>query len=77
MIHAREQYRIVLGCTANTECEEAMFTDIKKLLNETSNHQLENIISNAVICYQAKKKLQGVASITNTASYVHKLYEPI
>ena len=77
MIHAREQYRIVSGRTANTEREEAMFTNIKTFANETSNHQPENIISNAVIRYQAKRKLEGVASITSTASYVNRLYEPI
>ena len=77
MIHAREQYRILSGRTANTEREEAMFTDIKNFANETSNHQSENIISNAVIRYQAKRKLEGVTSITNTASYVNRLYEPI
>ena len=77
MIHAREQYRIVSGSTANTEREEAIFTNIKKFANETSNHQPENIISNAVIRYQAKSKLEGVASITSTAGYVNRLYEPI
>ena len=69
MIHVREQCRIVSGRTANTEREEAMFTDIKKFANETSNHQPENIISNAVIRYRAKKKLEGVASKS-----VHRLY---
>ena len=44
---------------------------------KTSNHQPENIISNAVIRYQAKRKLEGVTSITNTTSYVNRLYEPI
>ena len=29
-IHARQQYRIMSGRTANTEKEEAMFTTIKK-----------------------------------------------
>ena len=46
---AREQYRIASGSTANTEREEAMFTDIKKFASETSNHQPENVISNAAI----------------------------
>ena len=73
MIHAREQYRIVSGRTPNTEHGEA----IKKFANETSNHQPETLISNAAIRYQAKRKLEGVASITKTASYVRRLYEPI
>ena len=49
-----------------------MFRDINKFANETSNHQPENIISNAVIRYRAKTKLEGVASKS-----VHRLYEPI
>ena len=49
-----------------------MFRHIKKFANETSNHQPENIISNAVIRYRAKTKLKGVASKS-----VHRLYEPI
>ena len=84
MIHAREQYRIVSGHTANgllptlnTEREEAIFTDIKKFANETSNYQPESIISNAVICYQAKRKLEAVTSVTSTASHVNRIYEPI
>ena len=54
-----------------------MFADIRRFANKTSNHQPENTISNAVIRYQAKRKLEGVASITNTASYVNRPYEPI
>ena len=54
-----------------------MFADIRRFANKTSNHQPENTISNAVIRYQAKRKLEGVASFTNTASYVNRPYEPI
>ena len=77
MIHSREQYRIESGRTANTEREEAMFTNIKLFSNETTNHQPENILSNAVIRYKAKRKLEDIASVKNTASYVNRLYEPI
>ena len=45
MTHAREQYRIVSGRSANSEREEALFTSMKNNTNQTSNHHPNNIIS--------------------------------
>ena len=58
IVHACQQYCIISGRTANTEKEEAMFTTIKNNTNLTSNHHPDNIISNVIIRYQAKKKLE-------------------
>ena len=60
-IHALEQYRIISGRTANTERGKRMFIDIKTIANEASNHEPENIISNAAIRYQVKRNLEDVA----------------
>ena len=76
IIHARQQYRIISGRTANTEKEEAMFTTIKNNTNLTSNHHPDNIISNVIIRYQAKEKLE-VNKINKEVSVITELYQPI
>ena len=76
IIHARQQYRIISGRTANTEKEEAMFTTIKNNTNLTSNHHPDNIISNVIIRYQAKEKLE-VNKINKEVSVLTELYQPI
>ena len=76
IIHARQQYRIISGRTANTEKEEAMFTTIKNNTNLTSNHHPYNIISNVIIRYQAKEKLE-VNKINKEVSVITELHQPI
>ena len=58
--HARQQYRIISGCTANSEKEEAMFTTINNSTKLTSNHHPDNVFSNVMLLlYQAKEKLRS------------------
>ena len=75
-VHARQQYRILSGRTANSEKEEAMFTSIKNNTNLTSNHHPENIISNAIIRYQAKKKLD-LNKTNEKDTTISNLYKPL
>ena len=59
IIHARQQHRIISGCTANTE-KEAMFATINNSIKLTSNHHPDNVISNVMLLlYQAKEKLRS------------------
>ena len=56
MTHARKQYRIISGCSPNSEGEEALFTSVKNNTNQTSNHHPNNIISNFI--YNSVKNTQ-------------------
>ena len=77
MTHAREQYRIVFGRSANSNREEALFTSMKNNTNQTSNYHPNNIICNILICYQAKNKIKNSTSVEGKTSYIHNLYDSI
>ena len=77
MTHAREQYRIVSGRSANSEREEALFTSMKNNTNQTSNHHPNNIISNILIRHQAKNKIDNSTSVERKTSYIHNIYDSI
>ena len=53
-----------------------MFTTIKNNTNLTTNHHPDNIISNVIISYQAKEKLE-VNKINKEDSVITELYQPI
>ena len=77
MTHAREQYRIVSGRSANAEREEALFTSMKNNTSQTSNHHTNNIISNILIRHQAKNKIGNFTSVKRKTSYIHDIYDGI
>ena len=77
MTHAREQYRIVSGRSANSEREEALFTSMKNNTNQTSNHHSNNINSNILICHQAKNKIDTFNSAERKISYIHDMSDSI
>ena len=77
MTHAREQYRIVSGRSANSEREEALFTSMKNNTNQTSNHHPNKIISNILIRHQAKNKIDNSTSVERKTSYIHNIYDSI
>ena len=74
--HGRHQYRMISSRTANTEKEKSMFTTIKNNTNLSSTHHPDNIISNVIIRYQAKEKLE-VKKINKEDSAITELYQPI
>ena len=55
--HPVEQYRLFSGQTTNTEHEEATFNELKRATNLASIHHPDNIILNAILRSQARKKL--------------------
>ena len=52
--HAPRQYRIINGMSANTEKEERLFCDLKKITKFTSNHHPNHVIYNNLIRLQVK-----------------------
>ena len=56
--HSAFQYRITSGCTDKSEKEKATFNILKKFTNITSNHHLDQVVTNALMQTQAKKQLQ-------------------
>lgn len=70
--HSSQQYRIISGRAANTEKEEALFTKLKDDTKLTSNFHPENVVSNAVIRSQVRKKFHKPKK--KTESYIHNLY---
>ena len=76
--HSPFQYRLVSGCTSNTEKEESTFNSMKMFTNLASNHHSENIIANALVRIQAKEKLdEGKAESNYKDTIFNKLYELI
>ena len=77
MTHAREQYWIVSGRSANSEREEALFTSMKNNTNQTSNHHTNNIISNILIRHQAKNKIGNFTFVKRKTCYIRDIYDGI
>ena len=61
--HACDQYRILDGHTSNTESEEHTFSFAKKISDDTSNHHLDNVISNIFIRAQVRETFIGSNNI--------------
>ena len=74
--HGRHQYRMFSSRTANTEKEKSRFTTIKNNSSLSSSHHPDNIISNVIIRYQAKEKLE-VKKINKEDSVITELYQSI
>ena len=75
--HAPTQYRILSGRAANTEKEEAFFTDIKTDTKLTSNYHPENLVTNAIVRAQARKSFSSSGKLLRKESYIHNYYTPL
>ena len=76
--HSSEQYRLFSGRATNTEKEEATFSPLKTFTKLTSNHQPDNVISNAIIRLQATQLLNtGNSDVQLNDSKINFIYKPI
>ena len=50
---------------------------MKNNTNQASNHHPNNIISNILICHQAKNKTDNFTSVDRKTSYIHDIYDSI
>ena len=71
--HASDQYRIINGCTSNTESDERYFHTIKDISNNTSNHHPDNVISNGFIRCQVRKDFHEDDTILRTEASITKM----
>ena len=76
--HSVEQYRLFSGRTTNTECAETTFNALKTSTNLASNHHPDNVITNAIMRVQARKRIDANSKEkSKQESYIHKLFHPI
>ena len=68
------QYRIVSGCTDNSEKEEATFNSLKTFTNITSNHHSDQFVTNALTQTQAKEHLNQQPFKSSADKKCSKLY---
>ena len=76
LAHASDQYRIINGRSANTETDERYFNTIKNISNGTSNHNADNVISNAFIRTQVRQDFEK-KEIIRVEAIISEQYEPI
>ena len=67
----------MFSSSANSEREKALFASMKNNANQASNHHPNNIISNILVCHQAKNKIENSTSVERKTSYIHNIYDNI